>query len=149
MHLIPQDKVVLIKKLSIAILIPFKIHQNSIKLWVQTRESHDELKGLLEFPGGKVELGESILSASLREVHEETGIILKKDDLRFFKTYSVFKKVLISVYLFNDSASLFNINSYKDLSYLQSNLSQLPPNNEVILTDLYEYFQGFILSTDT
>lgn len=40
-----------------------------------------------EFPGGKAELGESLEEAACREVHEETGAILKS--LQFVGEYEV------------------------------------------------------------
>ncbi len=46
------------------------------RVWVQTRRATGHLDGSLEFPGGKLEPGESPLDALLREVLEETGIAL-------------------------------------------------------------------------
>ncbi|MBT2571768.1 NUDIX domain-containing protein [Planococcus sp. ISL-110] len=52
--------------------------------WVLTR--HNE-RGL-EFPGGKVEAGESLQGAAKREVYEETGARLK--ELEWFAEYVVY-----------------------------------------------------------
>lgn len=51
--------------------------------WVLTR--HNE-RGL-EFPGGKVEAGESLQEAAKREVYEETGVHV--DELEWFAEYRV------------------------------------------------------------
>ena len=52
--------------------------------WLLTR--HNE-RGL-EFPGGKVETGESLQNAAKREVYEETGALVK--ELEWFAEYMVY-----------------------------------------------------------
>ncbi len=44
---------------------------------ITRRPDHVHQGGLWEFPGGKVERGESILSALCRELHEELGIVVQ------------------------------------------------------------------------
>ena len=48
-------------------------------IFVQKREGNSLLEGLLEFPGGKIEVGESPLQTAVREAQEECGLEL---DLR-------------------------------------------------------------------
>ena len=45
-------------------------------VFVQEREGDSLLGGLLEFPGGKIEVGESPLQAAIREAREECGLEL-------------------------------------------------------------------------
>jgi 8-oxo-dGTP diphosphatase len=54
--------------------------------WVLT--SH-QIRGI-EFPGGKVEPGESLVQAAYREVYEETGAVIGK--LQWFAEYVVFSE---------------------------------------------------------
>jgi 8-oxo-dGTP diphosphatase len=49
---------------------------------VQRRNISGTHPGLWEFPGGKLEPGESPEEAAVRELHEELGIIIAMNDLR-------------------------------------------------------------------
>jgi 8-oxo-dGTP diphosphatase len=51
------------------------------RVLVQQRPSGKSLAGLWEFPGGKIEPGETPEAALVREVHEELGIIVAAADL--------------------------------------------------------------------
>lgn len=50
---------------------------NGSKLFLQRRPENGLLGGLWEFPGGKIENGESASEAAMREVAEETGLAIE------------------------------------------------------------------------
>lgn len=50
------------------------VHNSSGQLLITERPRHAHLGGLWEFPGGKLEAGESVLQALRRELKEEVGI---------------------------------------------------------------------------
>ena len=58
------------------------VHQGRILL---IQRAQDPNKGFWSFPGGRVELGETILEAVRREVREETGIEI--EPLEVFQVY--------------------------------------------------------------
>ncbi|MCT9935404.1 NUDIX domain-containing protein [Planotetraspora sp. A-T 1434] len=45
-------------------------------------------RGGLALPGGFIDIGESWQQAAVRELHEETGIVVDADDLRLFNVLS-------------------------------------------------------------
>lgn len=51
------------------------------RVLVQRRPPGSDLAGLWEFPGGKIEIGESPEAALVREMREELGIIVDPGDL--------------------------------------------------------------------
>lgn len=55
---------------------------------MQRRFEPGALYNRWEFPGGKVEAGESALEAALREVEEEVGVVAPVSELKLFKRFS-------------------------------------------------------------
>ena len=61
---------------------PENISAGKSKILIAKRADHQHQGGLWEFPGGKVELGESIQVALQRELEEELGLQSSADDMQ-------------------------------------------------------------------
>lgn len=60
--------------------------RSGVALWLQRRSDENPFHpGKLEFPGGKVEVGESPRQAAIREIVEEVGVGIDNSELIFYK----------------------------------------------------------------
>ena len=65
----------MLKKIFVSIVIFTKDFNNQdFKIWTQVRLEAGPLYEKLEFPGGKIELGETPKKAAIRKVEEEVGV---------------------------------------------------------------------------
>ena len=117
-----------------------RVQEGSMGLWVQSRESNDELRGLWEFPGGKIEKGESPEDAALRETWEEAKVKVPRDKIIRFGQYQ-FPPLMIFVHVYMDERGLFQESGYIALNDLLANKARIPPNNIVILENFLRDFR--------
>ena len=133
MRLIPVALVLFYRK---------KPHQ-VLEVWTQVREDDGIYHGLLEFPGGGIEVNETPLVAAVREVQEEVGIVISPAEAQFMGTYSIShpkKTILLNVFLFPDQDSLTGKGQWLEIT--SENLSspylgKIPGPNHQIIDDLY------------
>jgi 8-oxo-dGTP diphosphatase len=114
-----------------------------LEVWTQVRTDDGVYHGLLEFPGGGIEAGETALQAAVREVEEEVGIIVNPDDAQFMGIYQntlTGKTILLNVFLFPDQVALQGKGKWLEIT--KENLSspyqgQIPGPNHLMIDDLY------------
>jgi 8-oxo-dGTP diphosphatase len=133
---------------SIAIFIK-DIEAESFKIWTQVRLEEGPLYGKLEFPGGKIEVGETPEAACRREVHEEVGILLPPSEkLVLFKyhDYSVENKN-ICLFVFISKFDQFppEKGDWHSITYDGKSTfleGKIPPINHVIIDELAVYIKN-------
>ena len=70
------------------------ITRNTKEFLVSQRQSHQSMAGLWEFPGGKMELDETLFQALQRELQEEIGIQVESAT-PFFETTHIYPRDVI------------------------------------------------------
>ena len=90
-------------KNTIQVAVGIVIDRNKRTVVVAKRKADQHLGGLWEFPGGKVEAGETPLQALKRELDEEIGITVNKARLFLQKQHDYSEKsVCLYFYLVSD-----------------------------------------------
>lgn len=137
------------KNLIVSIVLFLKeINAEGFKVWVQVRLEEGPLYGLLEFPGGKIEDGETPEVAGRREVLEEVGIVIPTDSpvvLFKYQDYSTdLKNICLFCFISNFDQLPHEKGQWLSITYLQKSAplqGKIPPINHVILDDLAVYLQ--------
>ncbi len=128
------------KFLLVSLGIFYKYVNGVPHVFLQKREAEGTLKGKLEFPGGKIKLGESPVDAVIRELKEEVNIDVDAKDVALFKMaqheYPETNVILYS-YVIKKSVDL------KDWYPVDLNadyLNNIPEANHEIFKDLEKFF---------
>ncbi len=145
------------KSILISVFIPFRLTKNGLELWMQTRHEDGPLDGYLEFPGGKVEKGESLKDAAIREFYEEVS--LAKEALRDSSTVERVRPFKNYTYEYPDrSVVLFTFIGHMPekalreegwhridfLNPLEGIEDRILAANHELIKDLSHYFHGLV-----
>lgn len=109
---------------------------------IAKRPTHLHQGGKWEFPGGKVEQGESTTQALIRELHEEVGLIVENSTplMQISHNYSD-KRVLLDIHKVTEfSGAAVGLEGQEIQWVSRANLSQyqFPVANQAIVTKLQE-----------
>ena len=138
------------KNLIVSIAIFIKdIGPTSFKIWTQVRLEEGPLYGKLEFPGGKIEVGETPEMACRREVHEEVGVLLPQNEklvLFKYQDYSVeSKNICLFVFISKFADFEAEKGDWHEITYTEKSdylQGKIPPINHVIIDDLAVYIKS-------
>lgn len=129
---------------SIIILVK-DVGPNSCKFWMQSRSESGPLDGLLEFPGGKIEPGESPKNCAKREFLEEAGVELSHAEQ--FKIVShdyLDRSVCLYVHYAHGEGVEPTGGEWYDFNYTSKSMGykgRLPEVNYEIIDDLLSYIK--------
>jgi 8-oxo-dGTP diphosphatase len=127
----------------VALAIFYQYQENNLHVWTQTRTDDGIYHGLLEFPGGGIEAGETPLRAVVREVAEEVGITIRPEHARLMGTYSNIhtnRSILLYVYLFPAYPELSHKGEWLHItstSLSEKYQGRIPAPNHMIIDDLF------------
>ncbi len=116
-----------------------------LEVWVQTRTDDGAYHGMLEFPGGGIEAGETPLQAAVREVEEEVGIKIDPSKGRVMGIYTnefSGRTILLYVFLFPDSPELKGKGEWLQIekeALSAPHQGKIPGPNHQMIDDLYRY----------
>lgn len=107
---------------------------DSVNLFMQKRAEPGPYQGLWEFPGGKIENGESPVTALAREIEEEVGVRIDASKAIRFKIHQYFfnsKNIILNVFLCPDSALIDPLPLDEERKWF--NFSKLGPDGSIHL----------------
>lgn len=144
--LFPEEGFHPVKLIPVALGLFYRTPAEGIlEVWTQVRTDDGIYHGLLEFPGGGIEPGETPLSAVVREIEEEVGFSVIPEKAIFMGIYRrelPGKTILLYLHLFPDHEGLEGKGHW--LRIEKENLSsvhsgKIPPPNHRMIDDLYRY----------
>lgn len=105
--------------------------------YFSTQRGYGEFEGLWEFPGGKIEPGESHETALKREIEEELGIDISVKDLLCTTNYDYPSfHLTMHCYLCNIASGEIELREHKSARWLKpetlNNVEWLPADKEII-----------------
>lgn len=110
---------------------------------IAERRADKKLGGFWEFPGGKLEVGESLENALLREIKEELGISIHVHKLLHIRPYSyAHGDILILFYLCDSPQGELQLSDHSQARWctmIELKRLNLLPANEEALEKLHAY----------
>lgn len=140
------------KNILVSIMVFLRqIDHEGFEIWTQKRLEEGPLFGKMEFPGGKIEAGESPLEAVIREVHEEVGFLIPAETaIKLFKM-QIYTTETKNICLYVHYAQLNSPHLAEDGWYKLNYVSKsdplkgiIPEINHVFIDELAVYMKAEI-----
>jgi 8-oxo-dGTP diphosphatase len=134
------------KLIPVSIAVFYRFQNNILEVWTQKREDDGPFHGLWEFPGGKVEKGETPLQAVIREINEEVGISVNSQAgslMGIYPNYYNDRVILLNVFIFSDPCCLELKGQWLKVGRDRMSsvyMGQIPGPNHQIIDDLFKSF---------
>lgn len=116
------------------------------KLLITQRKPDGLLGGLWEFPGGKIEEGESAKTACIREIKEETGLIVSVDQhLTQIKHAYTHFKIIMDIYICHIESGTITLNgpvNYRWITPEEINTYAFPKANLKFVPELIKHLRS-------
>lgn len=128
--------------MEISIVIPYRLEKDALVLYGQMRIEDGPLDGKFEFPGGKIEEGESCEQAARREFQEEVGCELNKISLFTHLSFEYSdRRVFLYIYVTDYIETMGLISQKISFENAQNEVEELniPDANKVIIMRLVEH----------
>jgi 8-oxo-dGTP diphosphatase len=126
------------KSIAVSVGIFYKWINGRAHIYLQNRVESGPLDGLLEFPGGKIEPGETPKEALVREIKEEVNENISVSNL-FFLESSVFHYEDRTVHLFFFVIDKFSsISNFININEIDS--TKIPEANKNVIESLKGFF---------
>ena len=118
------------------------IHNAAQQFFIAKRPPHVVMPGYWEFPGGKMEMGESQLQTLIREFHEEAGITVEQAHyLQSFTHHFSDRQVILHVWQIQHYSGIACGNEGQEIRWvdrLQLGDFDFLPSNGPLLTYLIQ-----------
>jgi 8-oxo-dGTP diphosphatase len=123
--------------------------KKSNKVLITRRPKSKFLSGFWEIPGGKLFNNESFEDCAVRELYEEIGVIIDKDDLKNIDLITHRYKnniIIMMIYLVEDWSGKIKLKEKQELSWI--NRKQIKdfsflPGSQIIFDRIYENYYKF------